>query len=200
MGLVDSIIGAESGGNPNAQSGEVVSPPYIFAKLWIIGIVKLLFVSCPSAVSRLVAELWINAVNGVFWRRLWSHIRKEAFKTTPPSVANVNALGPVVFVADVSRSRASLLHRTPSAILRSILQPVCFHRGADCFFLKAATTLRPLGSKAVLSHNGDVAAVACAAIAADSPRPAVVTMPLRFNFTINDKSSKSLAGKVYHVS
>lgn len=198
MGLVDSIIGVESGGNPSA--GEILRSSYIRAKLWIVGISELLFVSCPAAVGRIIAELRVNAVNGVLGGGLFSHIGKKVFKATSPSIANLDALGPVIFEADVCRSRASFLHRAPSPILCGFLQTVGFHCCTHRLPLKTATTLCPRRSKAILANNGNVSAVARAAIAAYAACAATVRVPLRIDFKINDKSSDSVARKVYHGS
>lgn len=200
MGLVDSIIGVESGGNPNARFREVICPPYIRAKLWIVGIVELLFVSCPATVSRFIADLRVNAVNGVLGGGLFSHVGKKVFKAASPSIANLDALGPVIFETDVCRSRASFLHRAPSSILCGFLQAVGFHCCAHHLPLKTSATLCPRRSQAILANNRNVSAVTRAAIAAYAACAATVRVPLRIDFKINDKSSDSLARKVYHGS
>lgn len=195
MALVDSIIGVESGGNPT----KVLCSPYVFSKSWVVSIGELFFVGCPTAVSRYVADLRVSAVNGVLGGRLWSHVRKKVFKAVQPTLADFDAPRSIIFVADVRRARASLLHRTPSPILGGFLQAVGFHFGAHCLSLEASAALCFRGSKAVLANNRSVPAVACAAIASYAACPSLMRMPLRIDFEINNKSSNSLARKVnYH--
>ena len=54
------------------------------------GISRLFLARCPTAITRFVIAVIVNAVNGQSWRRL-SHILKEVLKAVKPSIANLNA-------------------------------------------------------------------------------------------------------------
>ncbi len=117
MGLVDSIIGVESGGNPTAHlSAPSVNVSKKFRALPLIS--KLLFASGPSAILWRVISVHINAVNRVIGRRLRSHISKKVRETVAPAFANLNATRSVVFVGDVFGVFAPRNHREPSSVFR----------------------------------------------------------------------------------
>lgn len=147
MSLIDSIIGAESGGDPNAMNlKEVFRSTYVFTELRIVRIIKLLFVSGPPAIFRFVIPLRVDAINSVFGGWLRAHVRNKILKTSLPAVAYLNAFCSVVFVADVSRTRTPLFHSAPSSVFGRLFQTMRRHHFPHCFFMKTSTTLRPQGS------------------------------------------------------
>lgn len=167
MGLVDSIIGVESGGNPNAHlSTPSVDVSKKFRALPLIG--KLLFASGPSAILWRVVSVHINAVNRMIGRRLCSHISKKVREAVAPAFANLNAPRSVVFVGDVFGVFAPRNHREPSSVLRgSGLATTDATRravggvGRFCRFdLVTTATLGIAGLKVGYGREGLVAAVA----------------------------------------
>lgn len=132
MGLIDPL--------------KIFDSSYVFSELRVVRIVKLLLVSGPSAICRLVISLWVDAVDGVFGGGFWPHIRKKVYKTYPPSFANLDALRPIISITDIIRSGASLFHRAPRLIFRSSAPAVRVHDGANGFFMQTPAALCPQGS------------------------------------------------------
>lgn len=197
MGLIDSIIGVESGGNPNATLLQVLHATNVGVKLRVYRVVKLLFVSGPATIARLVVSAWVNAVNRVFKRRFGPHVCEKVLKASLPSLADLNAFRAVVSVTDVLGSGASLLHRAPSAIFGGFRPAVLKHGGSNGFLVQTPATLRPLRNEAVLSDNRSVPAIARAAIPAYAFGPAAVSIWDRFQFLLNNKASNSLPCQVH---
>lgn len=196
MSLIDSIIGAESGGNPSAK---VFDSSDVVAEARVIGVVELLFMGRPSAIFGRIAHLWVYAVDGMFRGRLRPHIGKKSLKTVFPSSANGDAFCAVVSVADVGRARTSLLHCAPSSILWRPFEAVSLHERAHDFPLKAATAFCALRSQTILSNNHRAPTIANAAIAPYTSRTATVRVPLRLDFSFNKKSANSLPCEInYH--
>lgn len=148
MALVDRIISAESGGNPNARNSkssaslQVFYAAYVLVELWVVRIIELLFVSRPTAILRLVIPTWVNAINSVFGGRLGTHLREKILKARPPAVADLDALRPIIFVTDVFWARASFFHRAPCAVFSGLFHAMSLHGRPHSFFMQASAALR----------------------------------------------------------
>lgn len=203
MGLIDSIIGAESGGNPNATnpnssaSGLGGSPLHVGQKLRAdprIG--ELFFAGRPSAVFRRVIAIGFT-VDRVVPGRLLAHVSQKRFKAVAPTIANFDASLTVERVGNVPRILAPVDHGAPRVVFRrglaapinrnrSAVRRVGLLRGLD---LVATAAKRIARLKISDSNRGFGAAVA---LADHSPHlRAAVFSDLRFGFGSNDKFSKS---------
>src|SRR3569623_385210 len=106
MGLVDSIIGAESGWLLHMSQKFGTHP--------LVG--KLLLTRRPSAVIWGVISVTVDAINRVQLRWLLSHVGKKVLKTAAPSVANLDSARPVEFVGNMSLVGAAVDHAAPRMI------------------------------------------------------------------------------------
>lgn len=174
MSLVDKIISAESGGNPNASS---CAFPHMGDKFGADALVsKLHFSSRPPAVLRAVISIVIDPIKGVFFAGAMSHVGKEILKTGRPSVTNFDASSAVVFVRSVFWQFASTLHAVPYLIFcRSFAPTGDGNRhpmrgvGDFCHLNLVATTARCVPGLEVRDQNGnDVSAVTPARHSPDS--------------------------------
>jgi hypothetical protein len=139
MGLIDSIIGVESGGNPNATNpnssatGLVGSNSAALSSVDVsdelrahVLIGKLLFASSPSAVfGRVIATPIWEAVKGMIGARSRSHICKKVFEVVP-ALANFNALRSIVLVRNMVGESAPAAHTVPNLIFGSGLPAAGF--------------------------------------------------------------------------
>lgn len=123
MGLIDSIIGVESGGNPNATNpnssatGDSGSLSHVRLEFITDARVrKLLFAGCPSAVFRRVITVNINAIQRMFFGRFRAHIAKKCLKAFSPAATNLNAARTVVSIRDMLFVLASRDHSAPRVI------------------------------------------------------------------------------------
>lgn len=124
MALIDSIIGAESGGNPNAKnpnssatghlSHTSVDMPEKFGTNTLIG--KLLFSGSPATILWGVVSIAIDAINRVFRARARPHVFVKVGEG-PPSLANRNAACPIERPRNVTWLRASTNHAIPNLVL-----------------------------------------------------------------------------------
>jgi hypothetical protein len=73
---------------------------------------------CPMAIVRLIIAVHVLSVDGMLWRRLRAHVRKEVLKAIPPAVAYGNAARSVVGIFAIGLNIASLFHFTPRLIFR----------------------------------------------------------------------------------
>lgn len=173
--------------------GEVFSSPYIFVKLWIVGIIELLFVGGPTAIPRLVISGRVDAINRVLRGRFPPHIREEILKTRAPALADANSLRPIISVADIGRSRATLFHGAPSTIFGSLFHAVRLQCRSGCFFLKTTAALRLIRPcKTSLPNNRDVPTITRTTISALSPRLAPMRDHLRIYLDVYKKPAEPL--------
>ena len=79
-----------------------------------------LFFSCrPSAIVRFVVAKVIYAFNGIFRRRLWSHILEELFKAVPPARTHCYATASITVKVRSIMVKTSLFHASPGSVFRS---------------------------------------------------------------------------------
>lgn len=173
MGLADSIIGVESGGNPNAtnpsSSASGLPSPHVGDKLWTDTLVgKLLFARCPSAILGCVVAVVILSIKRVLFAGARAHVSVEVLEASP-SLANLNASRAIVFVRGVFRQFAAASHAVPDLVFGSRLAaPLNGNRHAVSFCAQAsfdqatAATSGVAGSKVGHGYNLLRAAVASA--------------------------------------
>lgn len=159
MALVDSIIGAESGGDPNAV---LCALSHMSDKFWAYSrVLKLLFACGPSAIVGAVVSIAVDAVNGIFLAWPLAHVRKEVFKSSP-SVANLNSSTAVKVEVYLARICAALDHAAPYLILCRCLtttgngdrHPVRTIGGFGCLNL-VTTAARGISGFKIRDRNGD---------------------------------------------
>ena len=88
-------------------------------------ITGLLFAGGPLAVFWTVIFVVINALNGVSFGRLLSHVCKESSEVSPPG-AHLNSTATIVLVNPSIRIVATLVHINPNIPLRSFAFAVSF--------------------------------------------------------------------------
>lgn len=76
-------------------------------------ILCLLFWICPTAISRFIIAIVVDAIQGCSW---WSrtHVRQECFKRIP-AITNLNSSSAVIFVSIVPGIQASVSHGRPGS-------------------------------------------------------------------------------------
>ena len=209
MGLVDSIIGVESGGNPNATnpnssaSGLVgsnaaalpsVDVGHEFGARSLIG--KLFFPGSPTAVLRGIVSVVVLPIKRVRLARARPHVGEEILKTGP-ALANLNASTAVVFVRSVLRQFAAALHAIPNLVLGRRLASSTYRgrpavRGVRLlgrFDLVAAAANSVAGLKVGDGHDSLGAAIATAKHS--SHFCASIFSNLWLGFRVNSKFSES---------
>lgn len=193
MALVDSIIGAESGGLPHMTQK--------FAAHTLVG--KLLLAGRPSAVIRGVISVTVDAVNRMQFRRLLSHVGKKVLKTVAPSVANLNATRSVKSVGDVFLVGAASNHAHPRMIFcrglsaaRNRNRPAVRRVGSFGGFNFPATTTHCVARAKIWNrYIGRVSAIAPARIPADFGSS--ICSNLWRRLANGYKPSEPLAGAIY---
>jgi len=73
---------------------------------------------CPSAISRLIISIRVNAVNAVVVAWFTTHVVDKVFKTLRPSFTNRNPSSSVIHVLKVISIETSLLHCSPAVVFR----------------------------------------------------------------------------------
>lgn len=119
MGLIDSIIGAESGGNPNAQnpnSSASLTSCVIEKDLFGARVGELFGFRRPSAIIGRIISIGPLSIDGVFLRRLFSHIGQKCLETIAPAFAHLNAYCAVPLIRNVFWIFASRNHSHPRMI------------------------------------------------------------------------------------
>lgn len=110
--------------------------------LEITAIIGLLFSRCPSAISRFVVAVVVDAVDCES-SRFRTHIREEVFKLLPP-FANCYSTPAVILEALAFGIATAVKHRTPRVVFVSSLSARCVSvsskHGTDDFSLQASTT------------------------------------------------------------
>lgn len=86
--------------------------------LLILPPITILYASgSPPAILRAIRAAVINAVNGMFWGRLVTHVSEEVSEFTPPS-ANIYTSTAVITKESIFRVIAAISHSTPRSIKR----------------------------------------------------------------------------------
>ena len=146
----------------------------------------------PSTVTRLVVAGRVDAVDGQPFGG-WSHIGKEGCEIVAPSVAHDDPSRSVLGVGVRTGRVAPALHRSPRAVLLSVLAreqaPVLRVASGAHRLLLADTTGRVATEKVLAVLHGDRAAVA----GAQPVRALAACLRLAAK---HGKSAKSLACKV----
>jgi hypothetical protein len=119
----------------NAVEQETCSPRLLFWSL----VKRLLRSRGPSAISRLVIPVNVDAVNRVLVGRPWPHVVTESLKAFFPSIANGNSSRAVILEAFDFIVAAPINHRLPDTINLS-LRLAMLRVSVRCSFnLKTAT-------------------------------------------------------------
>lgn len=145
----------------------------------------------PSAVSRFVMAVWINAIKRHVGRA-FAHVAQEVLKTVKPILAHLDPATAVNRIFMVIRIKAPTLGRivrTKSFALLAI-DRVAMLKGAisDRLNFEATATLCRSGTKSIINGN-------CASPAIARKKPISPTSFYR-NTLYSNKPSKSLAGYV----
>jgi hypothetical protein len=106
-------------------------------------VAHLLMPSSPFAIVRRIAFVIVDAFNGVFGRRAWSHVGKEGLKGFPFR-ADGNTSSPVILKSCVGRGVASASHADPDLILRRVDFAMLCEIACPAFFGFASTQFRAL--------------------------------------------------------
>lgn len=93
----------------NRQQSSVRKRPSPIAR----SISRLLCVRRPSTILWCVVTRVVDAVDGVFGRRAWSHVGQKCREIVLPLVADCDALCSVVWIALVGRDETPSFHRRP---------------------------------------------------------------------------------------
>lgn len=153
----------------------------------------LLFRGSPSAVTRLIVAVIVNAVKLVFERWLKSHIGQEVFKAVDPTVTNLDTPPAPLFKARDIRCQAALLHTLPCNVLRAIGLLMCVV--VYTVIRRTAAIASHAGYKGVSHFEQDVAAVT-PALPIDRRR---TTLRTPFKFIQHCQRSVSLACSIDEV-
>lgn len=113
----------------------------------------------PSAISRLVISIVVNAINGVFWAWSLSHIG-EKVSERQPAVANGYSTTTVSCKLWPSLSCASSHDPFPNAILAGLIHAVLCMLLTTSFAIEASAASRPFRKKAGLENEARGAAFA----------------------------------------
>lgn len=165
MGLIDSIIGAESGGNPSSLTARVIQKDFFGSRIG-----KLFFAGSPAAVFGRIIAVASNSINGMRLGRLLAHVCKKIGEAGAPSGTNLNACCTIPFVRDVIFVFASSDHAAPRVIFGSCRhplgeasrRPVSNSRLAAHFVQKAPAANRIAGSQVWNRDNFLLSAIAVA--------------------------------------
>lgn len=77
-------------------------------------LIDTLLVPCrPSAVRRCIRTIYVDAINGRFWKWFPSHVGQKQLKTLFPSTTHANAATAIVMVIGAILVRATLAHIDP---------------------------------------------------------------------------------------
>ncbi len=170
MGLIDSIISVESGGNPNARnpnsSATGAEGSFSHARPELIanaGICKLLLARRPATILWGVVAIIVFAIKRVCFARARPHIGVKVLEAGP-SVANFHAAPAVVFVRRMFRKSASAVHSVPNLVFgrrwdafgQAARRAVSYH----CVSSRASTAIGIAGPEIRNRNN-----LLCAAIA-----------------------------------
>lgn len=204
MGLIDSIIGAESGGNPNAvnprssASSALVHMGDKFGANSCVG--ELLFSGRPPTVCGFVIPVTINAVDRMIFAGARPHVGEEILKRSP-ALANLDPAPAVQIKVVLARVSAALDHAAPNLVFRSG-RPTTANRNchsvrdvafADNVSVEAPAALGIPGSEIVDASDYLSAAIA---LAKNLARQLSGFLNDIFGVAFNDKTTVSLSNIV----
>ena len=125
----------------------------------IVPAVDSLFVTCrPSTIAWLVIAIVINTLNGMFWRRLWSHISKECLETLPlvtygDTTPAINGILRRMWVSATGQ------HCSPRIVLRRVF--AMFKASYACLFItKTSAAERTITCNCRFLVNAECATIA----------------------------------------
>jgi hypothetical protein len=207
MGLIDSIIGAESGGDPNARNpnssatGAEGSFTHVCIELFANSLVgKLLLAGRPATVIGRIALGAVFAIKRVSLARARPHICKEVLEAFTPTVANRNPERAVIFIGNVRRLLAPTNHAIPNLVFigsataarLGLSHAVNVVRVIRAGFLVAAPACGCVAGEEVgRTNQGRFSAIALASQASDFS--AAIWSDLRLALGKNDQKPKSLS-------
>lgn len=140
--------------------GEIQSSPIVRQQAICSLVVCLFFSGGPSAVSRFVVPVIVDAVNGMTVRR-HSHVVNEELERCTPSFTDVDSAPTIEMEVFSFRIGATVSHAAPYTESSMITEPVRLI-GWNQFPLQTATTFLPSGSKIVGSNGSDLSAITLA--------------------------------------
>ena len=106
----------------------------------------------PSTVAWRVPFVCIYAINTMFWRRFFSHIREKQRKVVPPG-ANSNASSSVVLETGCVTIGAPVTHIKPSVIERMLAKSVRSEPGYSIVTSEASAGYRLTASQRTCEHT-----------------------------------------------
>ena len=140
------------------------------------GVVVLLVSYGPSTVTRLIAAVVVNSVQGVCLRWALSDASDEGFEVGVPFLAHEDPASAVAVVLRVARIRASHAHLLPNPVFGSSRPTVSAASGSPIVVTEAAATFRIASPEAVSKRaNG------CAAVTGTRPHRGAVLVATVFS-------------------
>jgi hypothetical protein len=116
------------------------------SKKTVISLVScLLMGSCPATVAGFVVTVVVNAVDGMFRGRAWSHISEESGEGSKPTVADGDPATAINIEAPVLGIDAALNHPLPDAVFAAVRTPVEFMKTAATFCVSVTEIVAPDG-------------------------------------------------------
>lgn len=146
----------------------------------------------PSAVVRRIATVVIDSINGHSVRAL-SHCIKKCREIVFPFFTDSYTPTSPQFISRVFRVVTTVFHVRPNPIGACFSQPVSFHRGRSCFFLKAPARLGVTSAEFCRPNKRLIAAVAPAN---PSTLPVSSFANCRFAFSQNNKPAKTFSSHI----
>lgn len=86
------------------------------SRLLFLSIVRLFCSRCPSAVTRLIVAVVVNAVNRIIKAGTFAHVIAKCLKRVQPSITDRDSAFSVAVESGRERTKATIFHRVPRAI------------------------------------------------------------------------------------
>ena len=132
--MFDSILRDSEFSGP-CGNRQAFAVPFDRARIRAIRV--LLVMVGPSAILRRVAFRVVDAVNGMFQRRPWSHVGVEVGEGTP-ALSNDQSFGSVTFKQRIFRVVAALNDVRPYVVFAGLIKAMLRASLCDKFSIKAA--------------------------------------------------------------
>lgn len=128
-------------------------------------IVALFFIGCPSAIARGIPQVIVNAIYAVLCSWARTHIIKEIHKALAPSLADRNALAPIVFIPLIALATTTIKYiviNMPFLCFAHTVTP----RLISCGFPSQASATSRVATLKIVGGLSDF----CSAFAAAKPK------------------------------
>jgi hypothetical protein len=155
----------------------------------ITSVVRLFDIGGPPAIFRRIAEIIVDALDGMFGSRTWPHILKEVFKAIQPPRAHRDPSRAIIFVVRCVRVVASGLNACPDYILGRFPKAMRTSHRADHLIVKTSATSSISADKRRPSDHAMVATVT-------SAKPSRLLESVDTNKAKYSKTAKLLARQV----